>query len=77
MANVSELDQKAISSLTAPAVGAILRAMERSASVVHEDFKGGLNGLAAIGPWFGLFATVVNIPAAFVGCGGLTSIAFQ
>jgi len=54
--------------------------MERSASVVHEDFKGALNGLptiAAISHWFGLFATVVNIPAAFVGCGGLTSIAFQ
>jgi hypothetical protein len=64
---------KAEAALPINAVGAILRATERSASVVHEDFKGGLNGLAtiaAIGPWFGLFATVVNIPAAFIGCGG-------
>jgi len=52
------------------------RAAVRAAGTLHKDMGRGLSGLAAvaaIGPWLGLFGTVVGIPTAFVGCGGSRS----
>lgn len=58
--------------LSAETIGAIMRASARSAAVIHEEMKRGLNSLAAIAsvaPWLGLLATVLGIPNSFVGCG--------
>lgn len=59
--------------LSAEIIGAIVRASARSAAVVHEDMKEGLNSLATIAciaPWLGLFGTLLGIANSFVGFDG-------
>jgi biopolymer transport protein ExbB len=59
------------------------RAMEREATLVTEEFKRGLSGLASIGataPFVGLFGTVVGIMNGFfsmatAGAGGIGTVA--
>jgi biopolymer transport protein ExbB/TolQ len=48
-------------------------ASERAAAQVRRDMKKGLDGLATVAstaPWLGVFATIVGIVTAFVGCAG-------
>jgi len=50
-----------------------MRASARSAAVVEQDLKRGVNSLAtiaSIAPLLGVFTTVITIPTAFVGCAG-------
>jgi biopolymer transport protein ExbB len=62
---------------------AMRRAMEREATLVTQDFKRGLSGLASIGataPFVGLFGTVVGIMNSFfsmavAGAGGIATVA--
>jgi hypothetical protein len=49
-------------------IGIISRASARSAAIVHEEMRKGLNSLANIAyiaPWLGLFATVLTLPNSF------------
>jgi biopolymer transport protein ExbB/TolQ len=70
---VNERDREVFPLSATEAIQAAKRASERSAAVVHEEMKEGLNGLAtiaSIAPLVGLFGTVMGIPTSFVGCNG-------
>ncbi len=51
----------------------MMHAFVRSAALVHEEMKEGLDGLASIAsiaPLLGLLGTVIGIADSFAGCGG-------
>jgi MotA/TolQ/ExbB proton channel family len=66
--DVSESIRKVVIPFSAEMIGGISRASARSAAIVHEDMRKGLDDLANIAyiaPWLGLFATVLTLPNSF------------